>query len=224
VQRPRFDDYEKVRCVTAGSVKARIAGKLAAVHGRFKNDDGIWVYSVWIYDESSTYDCLESELESTGEFEEEGALIEIMTGALSEEDPEFGTFLDRLGRAVVAGEFAVAYAMLAGWLQKSMTLDDFQSQIVEQCREIADIWDLSQTASPERFEVSQGDMSLDQLEQDSMDLPQEVTYDNFRGWACIQFQPDGEEDPEFGYFDWWLLVVEVDGELRVGYFQIEDPD
>ena len=43
----------------------------------------------------------------------------------------------------------------------------------------------------------------------------------------IQFQPSEAEQDELGidaWLDWWMMLVDVEGELRIGYFEIEDPD
>jgi len=65
---PKFDYYEKVRCISDDPAKTEISGKLAAVLGRAQNDDGSWGYTIHVYDEPVCYYALESELESTGEF------------------------------------------------------------------------------------------------------------------------------------------------------------
>jgi hypothetical protein len=43
----------------------------------------------------------------------------------------------------------------------------------------------------------------------------------------IQFMPNHEEQDELGidaWLDWWMILVEVEGAYRIGFFEIEDPD
>ena len=56
-------------------------------------------------------------------------------------------------------------------------------------------------------------------------LPPEITEENFRKWMVIQFTPAPEDELDVdAWFDWWMMLVEVGGEYRIGYFEIEDPD
>ena len=64
----KFGFYEKVRCVSDDPAKASIAGKLCAILGRARNDDGSWGYAIHVYSEPICYHCSETELKSTGEF------------------------------------------------------------------------------------------------------------------------------------------------------------
>lgn len=139
--------------------------------------------------------------------------------------PEHETFLVALGSAVVAEDFSAAHNMLADWLQHSITADDLRTRIVAKLRELADEWGFDETRCPKQCEVDEGDMSLAELRSEFPDLPPEVTDENFRQWASIQFLPGDDEKVELdAYFDWWLLLVEVEGRTAVGHFVIEDPD
>jgi hypothetical protein len=64
----KYDFYEKARCISDDPAKGKIAGKLAAILGRVRGDDGSWGYTIHVYDEPVSYYARESELESTGEF------------------------------------------------------------------------------------------------------------------------------------------------------------
>ena len=65
----RFDWYERVRVTTADPVKAAIVGKLGAVLGKARGDDGRWSYGVFVYDDQVVWSCWEDELVATGEFD-----------------------------------------------------------------------------------------------------------------------------------------------------------
>jgi hypothetical protein len=52
----------------------------------------------------------------------------------------------------------------------------------------------------------------------------EITDDNYRGWICVQFQPDPGNEEGFNVcFDLWFAAVEDDGECRIGYIEAAEP-
>ncbi len=64
---PKFQFYEKVRVAAPESSNV---GRLGAVSGKSQSDEGIWVYSVSLYAETSCSCFDEDQLESIGEFAE----------------------------------------------------------------------------------------------------------------------------------------------------------
>jgi hypothetical protein len=59
----------------------------------------------------------------------------------------------------------------------------------------------------------------------SQALPAKINDNNFRKWMVIEFQPDPEQ--ETGYdacLDLWMAVVDVGGEMKIGYYEPADPD
>lgn len=66
---PRFDFYEKVIVASANSKLAEIDGRLSAILGRVRCDDGRWFYAVSIYGLDAGWSCYEDELQPTGEFD-----------------------------------------------------------------------------------------------------------------------------------------------------------
>ena len=65
----KYDFYEKVRVTTTAPEKQIVNGEIGAVIGRAQNDLGEWFYSVAIYKTDTSWHFLESELASTGEFD-----------------------------------------------------------------------------------------------------------------------------------------------------------
>lgn len=56
-------------------------------------------------------------------------------------------------------------------------------------------------------------------------IPAEVTEQNFRYWMTIQLQCSDEQQEELELdflTDFWLIVVEVDGQMKIGYWS-HDP-
>jgi hypothetical protein len=130
---------------------------------------------------------------------------------------EFG---GRFARAVIDEDFEAARALLAPWLQPEYSAERLGAWVDESREELP---------YPGAFELDSNISTLADLrEPHDVDLPtqpipDEVDDDNFRKWMCIQFQP--EDDDEFdACFDMWLVAVEQDGELRIGYFESTWPD
>lgn len=66
---PKFDFFEKVVVASPRPQNARVREKLGAVLGRSRSDEGVWGYTVSLYEENESWDFLEDELRSTGEFD-----------------------------------------------------------------------------------------------------------------------------------------------------------
>lgn len=145
---------------------------------------------------------------------------------------EVKAFGQALGRAIVGRDFAAAHGMLAPWLQNNMTPADLQQQIEGECAEFMALYELSEDTPlyPADFTLDGNSCTLEDLKaepsyREGRSIPPEVTTENFRKWMVIEFLPDPEEEREFdAYFDWWMIAVDVIGQLKVGYYEIEDPD
>ena len=56
-------------------------------------------------------------------------------------------------------------------------------------------------------------------------IPEEITQENYRKRLVVEFTPSEEEEIDVdAWLDFWMIVVEEDGKMRIGYFEIEDPD
>lgn len=123
-------------------------------------------------------------------------------------------------RAVIDEDFDRAHGLLARWLQPEYPPERLRAWVDESREELP---------YPGAFEVDGNSSTLADLRKPhevdlpTQPIPEEVTEENFRKWMCIQFQP--EDDDEFdACFDMWLVAVEHEGELRIGYFESTWPD
>jgi hypothetical protein len=66
--RPKFDFYEQVRVIAATSARRKLKGRTGYVLGRSADSRGRWGYAVLIEDVGETWDFVEHQLRSTGEF------------------------------------------------------------------------------------------------------------------------------------------------------------
>jgi hypothetical protein len=143
---------------------------------------------------------------------------------------EYREFAERFASAIVVRDFTSAHAMLAPWLQRSMTADGLARMIQNEVQETAEINEIEGELHPGTYEIDSNSCSLQDLQEPrsyakDRDIAPEVTAENFRQWMVIQFQPAEDEDLEIdAYVDFWMIVVEIGGEYKIGYFEMEDPD
>jgi hypothetical protein len=139
-------------------------------------------------------------------------------------------------KTLIDGDYAAAHALLTPWLQQQVTAAQLESIIKKEF--IADL-------APVDFAVSGNDSTLDELREHyaeyhendasrtlatvesfgdwgppSIHIADEITPANYRQWLSIELTP--EEDNEFGLdfiLRLWLIVVEVEGGMRVGHLE-----
>lgn len=144
---------------------------------------------------------------------------------------EYREFAEQFAQAIVDEDFRMAHACFAPWLQKEFPPDRFRAHLEKWLWEINEVWEIDELIFPDEFSVSYNGSTLESLKQDSdwrepRKISEEVTEENFRKWMVIHFMPDElDERVELdGWFDFWFILVETGGELRVGYFELADVD
>lgn len=122
-----------------------------------------------------------------------------------------------IAQHIVARDFPAARALFAPWFQESMTAEDLERMIDEANEGLA---------PPVTWTLDENPMDLASLrEVDGFGPPSkpfapEITDANYRGWICVQFQPDPENEEGFDVcFDLWLAAVDHQGVHRVGYLE-----
>src|SRR5262249_15907039 len=126
-------------------------------------------------------------------------------------------FSERFGAAVAAGDFVSAHGMLCATLRKKYTPKKLSALVAKESKH---------SGPPEAFEYAANATTAPELrkgEGGSPRLPSPVSDENFRQWCCLQFLP-AEDSESDACFDWWMAVMEEDGELKVGFFHILDAD
>jgi hypothetical protein len=109
-----------------------------------------------------------------------------------------------------------------------MSPADLQELVEARLREMMEYAGCDELTYPVAYEVDGNICTLEDLQEPSSyapprPIPPDVTPENFRKWACIQFLADEEVDID-AWFDLWAILVEADGRYGVGYFELEDPD
>ena len=143
-------------------------------------------------------------------------------------------FADTFAHSIIRMDYAAAHRMLASWLQPEVTPERLREFVETELKAVAEGFDLEEIIYPKAYHADGNSCSLNELRAErsyatsrrsSESVPPEVTEENFRKWMVIQFTPAPEDGLDVdAWFDWWMILVEVDGEYRVGYFEIADPD
>lgn len=144
--------------------------------------------------------------------------------AITEEVRDFG---NRFAESVRARDYETAHFMLASWLREEITTSALKDEIEKCLLEMADEWELEGLTYPDAHQVDSGVLSADDLRQPGMaskPVPDQLTAENFVHWMCIQFLAADDALDLDAWFDWWMAVVRDQGELAIGYFEIQDPD
>lgn len=147
-------------------------------------------------------------------------------------NPDYKQFAQAFATRIIQSDFIGAHQLLAPWLRQTVSAEQIRALIQKQVQEVAEANELEGEFHPSAFEIDSNRCTLDQLkEQESFreprQIPQGVIAENFRQWMVIEFMPNEQEQDELGidaWLDWWMIVVEIEGEYRIGFFEIEDPD
>lgn len=134
---------------------------------------------------------------------------------------DYVALAETLGNDVLVKNFERLGGNLAPWEEVSDLVDEFNAE----AEDIRQVWSLSADAWPQRFQVhTHPETGYDMLAQPSDDtppLPAQVTAANFKQWLSLTFLAD--EGAEFDiWFKWWFALVELDGQVKVGYQYLMD--
>jgi len=149
-------------------------------------------------------------------------------------EESYKQFAEAFAHSIVRLDYSAAHKMLAPWLQSEITPERLRQFVETELKEVAEGFDLEEIIYPKAYNVDGNSCSLNDLRKprtyvtsrrSNESLPPEITEENFRKWMVIQFTPAPEDELEVdAWFDWWMMLVEVGSEYRIGYFEIEDPD
>lgn len=144
---------------------------------------------------------------------------------------DYEEFARDFANSLVSQDFPRTHQFFAPWLQKEFSPVDFKNIVETNLQEMNEVWEIDEIIYPTDFSVSSNSCSLSDLKKlegwrGPKNFSDELTDDNFRRWMVIQFLPDEDDERiEFdAWFDFWFVLAEVNNELRIGYFEFEDPD
>ena len=147
-------------------------------------------------------------------------------------DKTYEEFARDFATRVIESDFVAAHRMLAPWLAAVVTPQQIHDLIKKGVEEVKEANDLDGELHPTSFQIDYNSCTLQDLKEmpsyrEARKISEEVNDQNFRQWMVIEFQPTEQEQDDLGidaYLDWWMMLVDVAGEIKIGYFDIEDPD
>jgi hypothetical protein len=128
--------------------------------------------------------------------------------------------LDSLAGCLITQDYESAEPFLAMWLRDGGTAN-LASAAKRQTKATREMWSDQDLGDADSFELDENLIGLDELREDTFALPAQISAGNFNGWFSICVQSD---EGEWSLYDFWCAVVEDDGQLVVGYYEIEVPD
>jgi hypothetical protein len=165
---------------------------------------------------------------------------------------EYKQFADTFAQAVTTRDYDKAHTMLADWLQPTVSAAKLQQMIEKEIREVCEANEIEEDVYPDDWQVDGNSTTLESLREEhsyisvrnsawlgeqrgnfstdgdiAKPIAEEFTSEQFRKWMCIEFMPNSEAQDELGidaYLDFWMALAEVNGEYRIGYFELEYPD
>jgi len=142
--------------------------------------------------------------------------------------------MEAFAHAIITRDYPAAHSCFADWLKRQVSEERLRAAIEKQLGEISEAAELDQIIYPEDFRVDGNSCTLADVREDRSGLygiepvcavSPEMTEANFRRWMMIEFLPaEGADIDVDAWMDFWAAVVEVDGQHRIGYFEIHDPD
>lgn len=124
-------------------------------------------------------------------------------------------YAGQFASAIITHDYDAATVMLAPWLQAE--IDPMMLKHLVHCAGCM-------LPPPRAFELDGNNCTLGQLRANAgLPIPDEITFQNFLKWMCIQFLPD----PATGHdacFDLWMVMVNLGGAPRIGYIEFAETD
>lgn len=142
-------------------------------------------------------------------------------------DSQTRTFGETLAKTILDQDWSGVHELLAPWLQSRYTIDDVQEFFESDYLSILAGSDIDELHHPETYYVGGNSSDLASLREPpswkpvGRAIPDEVSDENFRQWMNVQLQcsEDQQAELDLDYLsDLWLVVVEHENELRVGYW------
>jgi hypothetical protein len=147
-------------------------------------------------------------------------------------DKTYEEFARAFATRVIESDFAAAHRMLAPWLAATIAPEQIQEMIKKEVEAVKEANELEGELHPTSYQIDYNSCTLQDLKEmrsyrEARKISEEINDRNFRQWMVVQFQPTEQEQDDLGidaYLDWWMMLVHVGGEIKIGYFEIEDPD
>ena len=133
---------------------------------------------------------------------------------------KFPEVASRFAEAVIERDYAQAFALTTRGLRTRMSLEEFVAALENAEKDVV---------PPGTYGLNSNSMTFEGLakacDELGTPLPRDVKPESFRLWMCIEFIPDPHDPTELdACYDVWCMVVKEDGEDRIAYFEIHEPE
>ena len=137
-------------------------------------------------------------------------------------DPATSAYLREFAVRLMREDFAEASSYLAPWLGEGEA-GEFQLRdaVMEKTSEVLAELDGEDVGAPDGFDIDGNSSTIEDLQESGYDLPSELDPEQLEGWYFVSITADEEE---WTLYDFWCAVMDIDGELVIGFYQVEDPD
>jgi hypothetical protein len=135
---------------------------------------------------------------------------------------EFIAELERLGHLIQSKEWSTLEASVASWVAEDRSL---RADVEAAVQEMASEWDMdTASAWPSGVEVGTNPLDVDGLRAIvGEELSASVKQDAFVGYGCITLLASEDEELD-AFADVWIVLVRDGDTIKVGYYNLEDPD
>src|SRR5262249_39954020 len=124
----------------------------------------------------------------------------------------------QFAQAIVNRDFATARSLFTDELRKKYSTKGLEKLLKE--------W-TQHSGWPDDFEIGGNDITLSEIREQTDPcfgpLPETVTEESFRKWVSVQFLPADDSDVD-ACCDWWMALIERSSAMKIGYFEVLDPD
>ena len=147
-------------------------------------------------------------------------------------DDRHRSFVTAFAEQILSHDYTSAHGNLASWLRAEITPERLQAFVQTEIDTTAEYGEW-EPRHPDAFTLdSNPGWKVNDLrtstrfgERPSNEtFPAQITEENFKIWLVAQFTSKDEEFDHIAWFDWWMALVEEDGELRIGYFEMHEAD
>lgn len=133
---------------------------------------------------------------------------------------QFQALLDQAGQAILDHRASSLQKICADWISEEES-KNFLQTLKNKELEIRETFSDMEIGAADSYEVEDNICTLAELRADGVQLPPEITEDNFLAWGCIVIYADGGE---WSLGDVWCAAVTEGTDCKIGYLVVEDPD
>ncbi|MDR9401935.1 MAG: hypothetical protein RI580_00705 [Halothece sp. Uz-M2-17] len=133
---------------------------------------------------------------------------------------QFQYLLNEVGQAILDDRSSSLYKNCADWISEN-EIKNFLQTLKNKELEIRETFSDIEIGAADSYEVDDNICTLAELKADGVQLPPEVTENNFLAWGCLVIYADGGE---WSLGEVWCAAVTEGTDCKIGYLLVEDPD